>query len=79
MAMTETDRVTKRLTRLIIAAHSENYDFVYIPVGTAKLIVRLLNEKEAKHEENIHGTTENGAEAGDGDGPAEPDRDGDLR
>ena len=46
MAMTETERVRKRLTRLIQAAHNENYDFVYIPVGTAKLILKLLNEKD---------------------------------
>ena len=46
MAMTEAERVKKRLTRLIKAAHNENYDFVYIPVGTAKLIVKLLEERK---------------------------------
>ena len=46
MAMTDTERVKKRLTRLIQAAHNENYDFVYIPVGTAKLIVKLLEERK---------------------------------
>ena len=45
MAMTDTERVKKRLTSLIQAAHNENYDFVYIPVGTAKLIVKLLEER----------------------------------
>ena len=49
MAMTDTDRVRRRLTRLIEAAHHENYDFVYIPVGTAKLILKLLEEKEEDH------------------------------
>lgn len=46
MALTETERVRRRLTRLIKAAHNENYDFVYIPVGTAKLILKLLEEKD---------------------------------
>ena len=49
MAMTETERVRIRLTRLIKAAHNENYDFVYIPVGTAKLILKLLDERSEKH------------------------------
>ena len=51
MAMTETERVRKRLTRLIQAAHNENYDFVYIPVGTAKLILKLLDERGEKSDE----------------------------
>ena len=46
MAMTDTERVRKRLTRLIEVAHNENYDFIYIPVGTAKVILKLLEEKE---------------------------------
>lgn len=46
MAMTDTERVTKRLKRLIEHAHNENYDFVYIPVGTAKLILKLLDDRE---------------------------------
>jgi len=45
MAMTDTERVRRRLTRLIEAAHHENYDFVYIPVGTAKLILKLIDER----------------------------------
>ena len=56
MAMTDTERVRKRLTRLIEAAHNENYDFIYIPVGTAKVILKLLEEqpqivrcKDCKH------------------------------
>lgn len=46
MALTDTERVRKRLTRLIEHAHNENYDFVYIPVGTAKLILKLLDDRE---------------------------------
>ena len=46
MAMTDTERVTKRLRRLIEHAHNENYDFIYIPVGTAKLILKLLDDRE---------------------------------
>ena len=46
MAMTDTERVRKRLTRLIEHAHNENYDFVYIQVGTAKLILKLIEERE---------------------------------
>ena len=46
MAMTETERVMKRLRRLIEHAHNENYDFIYIPVGTAKLILKLLDDRE---------------------------------
>ena len=49
MALTDTERVRNRLTRLIKAAHNENYDFVYIPVGTAKLILKLLEERSEKH------------------------------
>ena len=45
MAMTDTERVLKRLKTLITVAHEENYDFVYMPVGTAKVIVRLLEDK----------------------------------
>jgi len=48
MAMTDTERVRRRLTRLIEAAHHENYDFVYIPVGTAKLILKLIDERSEK-------------------------------
>ena len=44
--MTDRERVVTRLKKLIKAAHNENYDFVYIPVGTAKVIVRLLEEVE---------------------------------
>lgn len=82
MAMTETERVRKRLSRLIVAAHNENYDFVYIPVGTAKTIVRLVEELEKRRKADekdmdldAEGNTE---EAGNGDEPAGPDRDGDL-
>ena len=44
--MTDRERVVQRLRKLIKAAHSENYDFVYIPVGTAKVIVRLLEDQQ---------------------------------
>lgn len=47
MAMTDRERVVNRLKRLIKAAHNENYDFIYIPVGTSKLIVKILEEQEA--------------------------------
>ena len=45
MSMSDMERTIKRLERLIKTAHYENYDFVYIPVGTAKTIVRLLGER----------------------------------
>ena len=48
MAMTDRERVVNRLKRLIEAAHNENYDFIYIPVGTAKLIVKMLEKQEAQ-------------------------------
>lgn len=51
--MTDRERVTGRLRRLIRTAHNENYDFVYIPVGTAKVIVRML-EEEDEHNEQKH-------------------------
>lgn len=44
--MTDRERVVNRLKRLIKAAHNENYDFIYIPVGTANLIVKMLEEQE---------------------------------
>lgn len=47
MAMTDRERVVNRLKKLIKAAHDENYDFIYIPVGTAKLIVKMLEDQEA--------------------------------
>jgi hypothetical protein len=65
--MTDTERVVLRLKRLIKAAHNENYDFVYIPVGTAKLIVRLLEEDPA-HGKATDGTDAQGAQR------TEPDR-----
>lgn len=49
--MTDRERVIGRLRRLIRTAHNENYDFVYIPVGTAKVIVRMLEEQEAERNE----------------------------
>ena len=65
--MTDTERVVLRLKRLIKAAHNENYDFVYSPVGTAKLIVRLLGEDPA-HGKATDRTDAQGAQR------TEPDR-----
>ncbi len=53
MAMTDRERVVNRLKRLIKAAHNENYDFIYIPVGTAKLIVKMLEEQVRNYDETI--------------------------
>ena len=58
--MTDRERVVQRLRKLIKAAHSENYDFVYIPVGTAKVIVRLLEDQQIPLKEK----------GGEPDGPA---------
>lgn len=44
--MTDRERKVKQLRHLIKVAHEENYDFVYLPVGDAKTIVRLLEEQE---------------------------------
>ena len=44
--MTDRERVVAKLKKLVKAAHNENYDFVYIPVGTAKLIIRLLEDQQ---------------------------------
>ena len=47
MAMTDRERAVNRLKRLIKAAHNDSRDFVYVTVGTAGVIVRLLEEQEA--------------------------------
>lgn len=53
--MTDRERKVKQLRRLIAVAHAENYDFVYMPVGDAKTIVRLLEEQErGEHYEKDH-------------------------
>ena len=44
--MTDRERTVKRMKRLIENADDENYDFVYLNVGTARTIVRLLEEQE---------------------------------
>ena len=44
--MTDRERKVAQLRRLIRTAHEENYDFVYLPVGDAKVIVRLLDERK---------------------------------
>ena len=44
--MTDRERVVKRLREKIKEAHDIEYDFVHITVGTARVIVRLLEEQE---------------------------------
>lgn len=44
--MTDRERKVRQLQKLIKAAHNENYDFVYLPVGDAKTIIRLLEEQD---------------------------------
>ena len=51
--MTDTERVVNRLKKLIKTAHNENYDFVYIPVGTARVIIRLLEERETPKDQEV--------------------------
>ena len=46
--MTDRERKVAQLRRLIRTAHEENYDFVYLPVGDAKVIVRLLEVYDIK-------------------------------
>ena len=48
MAMTDRERAVNRLKRLIKAAHNDSRDFVYVTVGTAGVIVRLLEEQEVQ-------------------------------
>ena len=52
--MTDRERVVTRLKKLIKATHNENRDFVYVTVGTARVIVRLLEEQERPKEEEKH-------------------------
>ena len=54
MGMTDRERVVTRLKKLIKATHNENRDFVYVMVGTARVIVRLLEEQERPKEEEKH-------------------------
>lgn len=49
-SLSERERVIKRLNAQIQNAHRENNDFAYIPVGTAKLIVELLEQRAVKAE-----------------------------
>lgn len=44
--MTDRELVVRRLKKLTKAAHHEMSDFCYISVGTANVIVRLLEEQE---------------------------------
>ena len=46
--MTDRERVVDHLKRLIKATHNEMSDFVHITVGTARVIVRLLEEQEGR-------------------------------
>ena len=46
--MTDRERKVKQLKKLVKTAHNENYDFVYLPVGDAKTIIRLLEDQEIK-------------------------------
>ena len=59
--MTDIERVLNRLKRLIKAAHEENYDFVYIPVGTAKVIVHLLEEDKKRDAEGGQDSEQSGS------------------
>ena len=54
MRMTDRERVVDHLKRLIKATHNEMSDFVHITVGTARVIVRLLEEQERPKEEEKH-------------------------
>ncbi len=49
--MTDRERVVTRLKKLIKAAHNDARDFVYVTVGTANMIVQLLEEQERPKEE----------------------------
>ena len=53
--MTDREHVVARLKKQIKNAHNENSDFVHVTVGTAKMIVEMLEEKE----DNPNGNTEN--------------------
>ena len=44
--MTDREIVVRRLKRLIKAAHNDMSDFVFVTVGTANVIIRLLEEQE---------------------------------
>lgn len=52
--MTDRERVVTRLKKLIKTAHNDARDFVYVTVGTASVIVRLLEEQEWPKEEKKH-------------------------
>ena len=56
-SMSERERVIKRLNIQIQNAHRENNDFAYIPVGTAKLIIELLEQQRVKAEAEGGGAT----------------------
>lgn len=44
--MTDREIVVRRLKRLIQTAHNDMSDFVFVTVGTANVIVRLLEEQK---------------------------------
>ena len=58
--MTDRERVVTRLKRLIKTAHNDARDFVYVTVGTARVIVRLLEDQQIQLKEK----------GGEPDGPA---------
>jgi hypothetical protein len=62
--MTDRERVVTRLKRLIKAAHNDSRDFVYVTVGTAGVIVRLL-EQEWRGEDDKTGAAGKLPEPGD--------------
>jgi hypothetical protein len=62
--MTDRERVVTRLKRLIKTAHNDSRDFVYVTVGTAGVIVRLL-EQEWRGEDDKTGTAGKLQEPGD--------------
>ena len=49
--MKDTDNLVKRLKRGIEAAHGDNGDFVYITIGEAKKILKLIEEDREKEEQ----------------------------
>ena len=51
--MTDREIVVRRLKRLIKAAHNDTRDFIYITVGSANVIIRLLEEQEWPEERKV--------------------------
>ena len=57
--MTDLEHIVARLKKQIKNAHNESADFVHVTVGTAKMIVEMLEEKEidrnGNKENDVHG------------------------